>query len=670
MPNKNSPQRLPWMFLAAIFLAFALASGSSGRQAQNQQAAPVPLEKLSRGAIVSHLNDAISWYRDSTAKVQAPGEPSDVVYQDNAQNFAAQALRLAFQSAKAEADIISTEEKGGSDDNEQATDETGQPNYSRVETRLATQISDVQSQIDALNKQIDKASAATRQNLIASRDAAQGRLELYKSMQDAVQKMATFAESAEASNAGLQGTINTLARSVPEVLATSKSGAAAKPAPAAQPQNTNPTGLIGQMAALYDEISDMHSIDGLISETSRLNDAAGTVRKPLRDNLVATIRAGNATLGQNPPSQGQPEGQPGQTQTPAPKPAQGQSATSPESAAAIQKRYRDLTQKFRSYSDAMVPLAQESALLDQARSNFEEWRRSIARESRVTLQSLLTRVLGIAIALGVVMLLSELWRRLTFRYVREARRRRQFLVLRRFVIGFLFGIVIILGFVTEFSSLATFAGFVTAGIAVGLQTVLLSVAAYFFVIGRYGIRVGDRISISGVTGDVIDIGLVRLYIMELAGPAADLYPTGRIVVFSNSVLFQATTPLFKQLPGADYTWHEVALELAPAGNHKAAQNKITAAVNSVYEKYRAEIERQSSNLEGRIEVQLKSPVPESKLQFGDAGLELLVRYPVELRKEAEIDGDITQTLFDLIGGDPELKTAVAGSPKIRAVVKI
>jgi small-conductance mechanosensitive channel len=268
-----------------------------------------------------------------------------------------------------------------------------------------------------------------------------------------------------------------------------------------------------------------------------------------------------------------------------------------------------------------------------------------------------------------VLLLSEIWRRLTLRYIRDARRRRQFLVLRRFVIGFLLGIVIILGFVSEFSSLATFAGFVTAGIAVGLQTVLLSVAAYFFVIGRYGIRVGDRISISGVTGDVIDIGIVRLYLMELAGPAVDLYPTGRIVVFSNSVLFQATTPLFKQLPGTDYSWHEVVLQLAPGGNHKFVQDKVGAAVNSVYENYRADIERQSNYIDGRVEFQMKSPSPESKLQFGDGGLELLVRYPVELRKEAEIDDHITRKLLEIINGDPELKAAVATSPKIRAVVK-
>jgi small-conductance mechanosensitive channel len=308
-------------------------------------------------------------------------------------------------------------------------------------------------------------------------------------------------------------------------------------------------------------------------------------------------------------------------------------------------------------------------ILDQSRSNFLEWRKSIVRELQYETRSLVIRVIGIALALGAVLLLSEVWRRLTFRYVHEPRRRRQFLLMRRFVMGFLVGIVLIVGFVSEVSSLATFAGFVTAGIAVGLQAILLSIAAYFFVIGRYGIRVGDRISVAGVTGDVIDIGLVRLYLMELAGTGIDLYPTGRVVMFSNSVLFQAGTPLFKQIPGTEYAWHEVVISLTPGSNYKLVQDQISGVVDSVYEKYRSGIESQLGGIERRVEVQLKAPVPESKLQFSDAGLEFVVRYPVDLRKASEIDDHVTRAVLETLDTNADLKTAVAGPPKIRAAIK-
>jgi small-conductance mechanosensitive channel len=620
----------------ALLLGASAISGQSASSASN----------LDRAAVLNHLNSVIGWYREATNRVQTPGLPSDVVYQDTAQNLATSALRLAFDSARAEAALIDAPAKGAAADADQANaGGTPQTNYSRMQTQVSTQVATLESQIETLDKQIADSPASRRKNLISQRDALQGQLELYKAMQDSIEKMANFVETSESANQGLAGTVATLARSVPEALESGKNLSAKKPAAPSPTKTAGPAGLVGQSLSLYDQLTAMHGLDQLMAQTGRVRETADAVRKPLRDNLVATIRQGNALAG---------------------SPASG---SQPPSPANTQREYQNLTNSFRQYSAALLPLTQEMAVLDQSRANFSEWRRSIARESRDTLQALLTRVVGIAVALGLVLFLSELWRRLTFKYVRDQRRRRQFLLLRRFVIGFLFGVVIIMGFVSEFSSLATFAGFVTAGIAVGLQTVLLSVAAYFFVIGRYGIRVGDRISIAGVTGDVIDIGLVRLYLMELSGPAVDLYPTGRIVVFSNSVLFQATTPLFKQIPGTDYTWHEVVFELAPGGNHKVAQDKLAAAVNSIFAQYQKDIERQTSSIEEHVEFQLKAPGPSAKLQFGDTGLELIVRYPVGIRNTSEIDDHLTRALLDMIDKDPELKAAIAGSPKIRAVVK-
>jgi small-conductance mechanosensitive channel len=162
---------------------------------------------------------------------------------------------------------------------------------------------------------------------------------------------------------------------------------------------------------------------------------------------------------------------------------------------------------------------------------------------------------------------------------------------------------------------------------------------------------------------------VRLYVIELAGTGIDLYPTGRVVVFSNSVLFQATTPLFKQIPGTGYAWHEAVFTLVSGANHQAAQEKLLEAVTSVYEQFRADMERQYSYIERRIEVQLKAPRPETRLQFGDAGLELVLRYPVQIRKEPEMDEQVTRKVLELIQAQPDVQAAVAGSPKIRAAIR-
>ena len=635
-------------FIGVLFLPAQNSTppqpSKAGHPPVSQSAAALPAIQLDESAVLSHLNQLINWYRHSITGIQPVGLPSDAMYQDNAKNLSSQILRLAFQSAKAEATVLTAQQKK-SEMIQPSSGSTQQQNLLQMQAKTSSQIEQLQSQIESLNQQIDKTRAARRSELISQRAALQSQLELQKALLDAIQKMAAFVETNGEISGGIEGGINQLARSIPDVLGTSpgpqQTVAAATPA---KPSLANSGGLISETMTLYGYISAMHQIDGVIKETNHTSDVADHLRMPLRDALRATVQQSQKLAGEPP-------------------------ATDPQQLLAEQQEFQQLTERFKQLSGALLPLSQEIIVLNDSKTNFNEWRSSISRESRQVLRSVLGRVVGIVVALAVILVLSQIWRRITFRYVSDPRRRRQFLVMRRVVIGFLIGVVLVLGFVSEFSSLATFAGFITAGIAVGLQAVLLSVAAYFFIIGRYGIRVGDRISVAGVTGDVVDIGLVRLYLLELAGTGLDFYPTGRIVVFSNAVLFQTSTPLFKQIPGTEYTWHEVVVMIAPDGNHKVAQEKLVGAVTSVYSRYKDAIERQHAAIERHVDIQVERPSPEARLQFADAGLELLVRYPVEIRNAPDTDEEMTRKVLELIETDAALKAAVSGTPKIRSAVK-
>src|SRR5205807_7809300 len=195
-------------------------------------------------------------------------------------------------------------------------------------------------------------------------------------------------------------------------------------------------------------------------------------------------------------------------------------------------------------------------------------------------------ILVLGFALTVVIVLSEIWRQATLRYVHEARRRYQFLLLRRIVLWIAIGITVAFALATEIGSLATFAGLITAGIAVALQNVILAIAGYFFLIGKYGVKVGDRIEISGVAGDVVDIGLIRLHLMEIAGSGADRQPTGRVVVFSNSIVFQPGASFYRQIPGTNFLWHQLTLTLASEADYTTAEKRLREAIEHVYEHYK------------------------------------------------------------------------------------
>ena len=64
------------------------------------------------GNVLGHLNLAISWYRHLAGLDITAGQPSDMLYLESARNSAAQALQLAFQSAAAEAALLSANKSG------------------------------------------------------------------------------------------------------------------------------------------------------------------------------------------------------------------------------------------------------------------------------------------------------------------------------------------------------------------------------------------------------------------------------------------------------------------------------------------------------------------------------------------------------------------------------
>ncbi len=637
-------------------------------QAQTQQTtqpAPAP-ETLPAGAIdsaerspavVQHLNAVLRFYHDAGAPIQTVGEPSDTIYRDQTLTLASQIAGFAFQSAKAEAALMA---KSSPATEGAPSSETQAQKLQATRDSVAQRIAALKAQDADLEKRLAGARPRDIPTLQQQREQVQGELELQTAMQDALGKLTTM--SGVASETGFAAQISQLQRSAPG-LAVGKTTAVA-------PTLENLTaarsaGVTSQARILFQLLGTRQSIENLIKEADALHQQALDLRTPLVNTLRKTIAQGEA-LSQQASSSAQPGPPSG---SPAVTPSKSSISAAATALAATRKSFDDLTATFKGISNASIPLGEEVMALEQSQATLRAWRQAVDREYTSILRSLLLRVLGIACALFVIFLLGAAWRRATTRYVHDLRRRRQLLVVRRLVIGFLSGLVMIFGLVSEFSSLATFAGFITAGLAVGLQTILLSVAAYFFIIGRYGVKVGDRITIAGVTGDVAEVGLVRFYVLELAGSGTDLYPSGRVAVFSNAVLFQAGTPLYKQMPGTEYIWHEMTVKLTPDVDYQPAVQAILKTVQDVYDEYRQQIERQHKALESWMDSSLAAPNIQSNLQLVDGGPQLWLRYPVLIRQTNETDHRMTESLLRTIAADPRVKAAVSAPPVIKAAVK-
>jgi small-conductance mechanosensitive channel len=305
---------------------------------------------------------------------------------------------------------------------------------------------------------------------------------------------------------------------------------------------------------------------------------------------------------------------------------------------------------FKQTSAILIPLSKEGVLLKQYRHNLGNWRDTIKHQYHDALATLGVRLAVLATMLALVFAGAEVWRRAVLRYAHELRRRNQLLMVRKVTTWILVAVIVGLTFVTELSSFATFAGLLTAGVAVAMQSVLVSIVGYFFLIGKYGIRVGDRVQIGNVSGEVIDLGLVRMHLMELSSQGP-LGATGRVVAFANSIVFQASGGLFKQISGVNFAWHETTLALPANGDYARLKEKLLAAVNDVVKQYHDEIVRQTREIQKTTSsnvAAVTSASPQVQLHFSPSSVEAVVRYPVQLQHAAEIDEQVSEAMLKAI----------------------
>lgn len=622
--------------------------------------------------VIAHLEKAIAWYRHVDTAAQSAGGSIDILLRDSAHEDALHALQLAFQFARADAAFRASLRQAQSATGSQAEAPAASRSIEDAAARAADRVSRLQAQIKALDSSPAAGSPKNRASIEEQRQELQSELELAQEIQKTVQSMVSFAgantSAASSATAGFTGQINELQRSVPEaqtMVVTRKSGgtgtdgsaskdgsassvkapaiagrsSTAGGAPAIRPETQ---GLFGLAGTVFGAGGERGAIETLLGETDALSADIDQLKNPLVTQLRSAIKQSEDLTAA----------------------AASQSADQLGNA---QKQIATLTTQFRQLSTVVVPLGEEQILVQELRGSLTQWRALINQEYDAALRYLLLRLGMLLLAIVVLVVVSELWKRATFRYVRDVRRRRQFLVIRRFVVAILFCFIVAGGLITQFGSVATYAGFLTAGLAVALQNVILAVIAYFFLIGRYGVRVGDRVTIGGVTGDVLELGLVRIYLMELAGPAGDLHSTGRVVLFANSVLFQPQ-PLFKQLPGTNYVWHSILVGLAPDSDVRTVEERLKQGVEQVFTNYRPELEQQHAALERSIEIDVPNPTPECRIQYTGTALQFRVRYPVELKKAGDVDAELLRSLSDAIAQEPKLSLVPDGSPRLEPPV--
>ena len=196
------------------------------------------------------------------------------------------------------------------------------------------------------------------------------------------------------------------------------------------------------------------------------------------------------------------------------------------------------------------------------------------------------------------------------------------------------------------SQLSTVIGLVTAGFTVVMKDFIVAFFGWFTLMGKNGISVGDWVEIEGVSGEVIEIGVLKTVLLELGNWTATGHPTGRRVAFSNS--FAMERHYFNFSTSSQWLWDELQVALPPAGDPNQTVEQIREIVERETQADAAEAAKDWERVTHQYGTREFSAGPAVSLRPGPQGLEVLVRYITRAPQRNVVKAKLFQSVVDLL----------------------
>jgi len=268
---------------------------------------------------------------------------------------------------------------------------------------------------------------------------------------------------------------------------------------------------------------------------------------------------------------------------------------------------------------------------------------------------LVMKIFWTFLALVIIMLIIRVINRILYSTIEEnskyykAKKRVYYLLSTLFVI---FSIFI---WSDSTTSLTTYFGLVSAGVAIALKDLFANIAAWVFIIIRKPFKVSHRISINQHSGDVLDIRMFQFSLMEVSSVENGEQSTGRIVIIPNHYIFLHT--LINYDKGFKYIWNEIKVLITFESNWEKAKDILTDISNRHSLHLSKEATKMVHQAKKRYMIHYKNLTPIVYTDVKDSGVQLTIRYLCEPRQRRNTINDIWQDILIAMANEDDIQFA-------------
>ncbi len=310
-------------------------------------------------------------------------------------------------------------------------------------------------------------------------------------------------------------------------------------------------------------------------------------------------------------------------------------------------------------SASLLATTQRSALDGKIRATFDQrienqrqlsdvyagWVAVLDAHVRAAMNQLLRSLLLI---LGIVLVAMLISRWIERKLVERAVRARTLHVAARVAVQAFAAIVVALVIFGPPDNLGTIVGLAGAGLTVALKDFILGFMGWLVLMGRNGIHLGDLVEINGVTGEAVELGVLRTVLLETGDWTDAGHPTGRRVTFNNS--FAIEGHYFNFSTSGRWLWDDVRL-VVPAGRDPYP---IADALQRLADDATAESAQEA---EAQWKAARRSPNDDTpsagasvRLRPIVGGFEITVRYVTRVTERESLRSRLYRTAVDMLGG--------------------
>lgn len=198
--------------------------------------------------------------------------------------------------------------------------------------------------------------------------------------------------------------------------------------------------------------------------------------------------------------------------------------------------------------------------------------------------------------------------------------------------------------------LTLYIGFISAGIAISLRELFTNIVAWLIIVAQKPFEVGDRISVNGKTGDVIDLKLFHFVMMDVSDKGHGEQSTGWVSHVPNNYIF--IHQLTNANRGFSYVWHEISVNLTIDSQWQDAKEKFLEIITKHSSHLADEAEQEVHKASRRYMLYYKNLTPIVYATVKDGHMVLDLRYLCEPRQTRTTEDLIWHEIMDYCKNEP------------------